>query len=199
MALLLVAGLTTGSAVAQAFKVTADEPVFDELQSPEFGGKKAFKPKEWLEIEARVMVQQSPKPASATCDRIKVTWYVAVQNPEKARTFLLFTEAIEYVNIPLDEEVYCSVYLSPASVRRILGAARNPSKAVEVVGYEVEVNGNILASVSSNRKFKPGWWNTASPSLIKSNVVPLLNKTETPFAHMWWDRYAEVDSKASAK
>ena len=28
-----------------------------------------------------------------------------------------------------------------------------------------------------------------------TDLVPLLNKAETPFAPMWWDRYAEVSAE----
>jgi len=29
--------------------------------------------------------------------------------------------------------------------------------------------------------------------------VPLLNKNETPFRAMWWDRYAEISEQRAAK
>ena len=180
------------------FKVTAEKPEFDELLSPDFGGKKGFRPKEWLEVEAKLMVQMAPEPKSKTCDRITVKWYVAVANPEKRGTFLLFSQDVDYVNVPVGEEFYCSIYMSPASIRRILGAARNPKRAVEVVGYEVQINGKPYAAETSNPKYKVPWWTMSSKSLIKSDVVPLLNKSKTPFANMWWDRYAEVAPEQSS-
>ena len=32
-------------------------------------------------------------------------------------------------------------------------------------------------------------------STASFDKVPLLNKAETPFAPMWWDRYAEVSAE----
>jgi len=184
------------SAHAQQYKVTADVPKFDSLLSPQLGdAKRGFTPKEWLEVEARLMVQMSPEPKSQTCDGITVRWYVAVANPEEKGTFLLFTREVKHVNIPTDEEIYVSTYLSPASIRRILGAARNPQKAVEVCSFEVLINGEFQAYSSSNARFKQGWWEQGGAKLIRSEVVPMLDKSQTPFSIMWWDRYAEVAPK----
>ena len=177
---------------AQKYKVEADKPEFDDLRSPEFGGgkNKAFKPKEWLEIEASFKVKMSPEPPSKTAERILVKWYVAVEHPDKKGAFLLLTKDITYVNIPLGEELFTSVYLSPASVKRLTGYDRAGKKAVHLVGYEILVNGAKVAEESN--KEKPGWWNSASNKISRSDTVPLLDKSETAFAHMWWDRYAEI-------
>jgi len=189
---------SVGSASAQDAKVVAEKPFFDDLQSPEFSGvkPKAFKPKEWLEIETKLKVSLSPEPNSKTCDRLTVRWFIAVKNPEKPGTMLLLTRDIEHVNVPLEEEVYCSVYLSPASLKRLTGTDRGGKNAVEAVGYEILINGEKVASDTT--KFKVGWWNAASDKISRSESVPLLSKAETPFSNMWWDRYAEVlDSRSS--
>ena len=187
-----IVALSVGSAPGQAAKVLGDKPTFDDIPSPEFGGvkNKAFKPKDWLEIETKLNISLSPEPATKTCDKITVKWYIAVKNAEKSGTFLLFTKDIDYVNVPVSEEVYCSVYLSPSSIKRLTGFDRAGKSAVEYVGYEVLINGEKVAQETS--KGKPGWWNAASDKISRSDKVPLLNKTETPFASMWWDRYAEV-------
>jgi hypothetical protein len=94
------------------------------------------------------------------------------------------------VNAPLDEDIYCSVYLSPASIKRLTGSDKGGKNAVEYVGYEVLISGEKVVSETS--KGKVGWWNAASDKISRSDTVPLLNKSETPFSTMWWDRYAEV-------
>lgn len=177
---------------AQAYKVEGKKPDFDDIQSPEFSGgkQKSFKPNEWLEIEASIKVLMSPEPPSKTADRIVVKWYVAVENPDKQGTYLLLTKEITHVNVPLGEEVFSSVYLSPASVRRLSGSDRAGKSLVYLVGYEVLVNGEKLAQETS--KEKAGWWNSASDKISRSESVPLLDKSESAFAHMWWDRYAEI-------
>lgn len=187
-----ITSFSIGSAFGQAPKVTAEKPQFDDIQSPEFSGgkQKGFKPKDWLEIETKVKVQLNPEPKDKTCDRLTVKWYVAVKNPEKAGTMLLLTKDIEHVNIPLNEDVYCSVYLSPASIKRLTGFDRAGKNCVEAVGFEILINGSKVAEETS--KFKAGWWNSASDKISRSEAVPLLAKPSTPFSNMWWDRYAEV-------
>lgn len=177
---------------AQSAKATVQQPSFDDLPSPEFSGgkQKSFKPKDWLEIETKINVQLSPEPKSKTCDRVTVKWYVAVSNPDKRGTMWLLTRNVEHVNVPLGEDVWCSVYLSPASVTRLTGSAKGGKRAVEAVGVEVLVNGEKVGEETT--RFKTGWWNAASGKISRSDVVPLLTKPETPFSNMWWDRYAEV-------
>ncbi len=184
--------ISVGTSFGQAAKVVAEKPAFEDLPSPEFSGgkQKSFKPGDWLEIEAKLKVALSPEPPSKTCEKLTVKWYIAVKNPDKPGTFLLLTKTVEHVNVPLDREVFCSSYLSPASIKRLTGSEKGGKQAVEFVGYEVLVNGE--KKVEETNKGKPGWWNAASDKISRSESVPLLTKAETPFANMWWDRYAEV-------
>lgn len=188
----IFAALSIGSAFGQAAKVVGEKPAFDDLPSPEFSGgkQKSFKPGDWLEMEAKLKISLSPEPPSKTCEKVTVKWYIAVKNPDKAGTFLLLTKTVEHVNVPLEQEVYCSSYLSPASIKRLTGSDKGGKNAVEFVGYEVLVNGEKKAEETN--KGKPGWWNAASDKISRSESVPLLTKADTPFANMWWDRYAEV-------
>jgi len=192
----LVLGITSlfamGTALAQQAKVMTNKPEFDDILSPQFSGGKqeTFKPKEWLRVEAKLKLAMAPAPKSATADKLTVKWFVAIKNPDKAGEFLLLTRDVEHVNVPLDEDFYSSIYLSPASVRRITGSNRGAKGAVEYIGYEVLFNGTKIGEDSHNAK--AGWWNIPSPKVSRSETVPLLTKPETPFAAMWWDRYAEV-------
>lgn len=188
----IAAAISMASAFGQTATIAGDKPVFDDLPSPEFSGgkQKSFKPGDWLEVEAKLKISISPAPPSKTCEKITVKWYVAVKNPDKPGTFLLLTKQVDHVNLPLDQDVYCSLYLSPASIKRLTGSDKGGKNAVEYVGYEILVNGEKKA-VDTN-KGKPGWWDTASDKISRSESVPLLNKAETPFSNMWWDRYAEV-------
>ncbi|NJM36453.1 MAG: hypothetical protein HC845_00435 [Akkermansiaceae bacterium] len=172
--------------------MTAGKPEFDDFPSPKFstGKDQPFAPKDWLSIELKLQVQLAPAPKSKTCDKITVKWFVAVKDTEKSGNYLLLTKEIDYVNVPLEEDIYCSVYLSPASVRRLTGSDRNGKAAVEAVGYEIHVNGEKKAEGTD--KLKDGWWSQPSERISRSDAVPLLKKNETPFANMWWDRYAEV-------
>jgi hypothetical protein len=177
-------------AVAQQFKATINKPSFDDLESPTFSGSKAkpFRPKTWLEVEAKIRILSADKKIT-TADRVVVRWFVAVKD-QGANRFSLLTRDVEHVNVPIDEDLFYVIYLSPSSIRRITGSDRAGKNNVFDVGYEILVNGTKLAE--SSFKNKPGWWNTTSDKISRSDVVPLLTKPETPFSNMWWDRYAEV-------
>jgi hypothetical protein len=188
----IIAAFSLSSAFGQAVRVTGEEPVFDDLPSPQFAGvkNKRFSPLDWLEIEAKLKIEMKPEPKSQTCDKLTMKWYVAVKNPDKAGTYFLLTKDVEHVNLPLNEEVYCSAYLSPASLRRITGSPRGGKGAVERVGYEAFINGEKV--YSTTKKGDTDWWNVASEKISRSEAVPLLSKKETPFRDMWWDRYPEI-------
>jgi hypothetical protein len=143
-------------------------------------------------MEAKLNIAGGAAAKTKVCDRLTVKWYVAVKNPEKAGSMLVLAKDVEHVNVPYDEDVYVSVYLSPVSVKRLTGSDRAGKNAVEAVGYEVLVNG-VKVAAESVGKGKTGWWNEASDKISRNESVPLLNKAETPFRAMWWDRYAEVN------
>lgn len=184
--------LCATNAFSQASKVTSDKPTFDDLPSPEFPGgnkQKAFKPKDWLEVETKFKVELSPEPKSKTAEEVIVKWYVAVKNPDKSGYFFKLSKTVTHINVPLNEDVYSSIYLSPASVTRLTGSPRNGKNAVEFVGYEIIVNGEVKATETSKGPAK--WWTLPSEKISDNDSVPLLTKSETPFAAMWWDRYAD--------
>lgn len=189
--------LVINSVMAQAAKVEfTNQLQFEPLQSPQMeNNKKTFKPKEWLEIEAQIKVQLAPEPKSKTCDALSIKWYVALKNPDKPGSMLIATKEVQHVNIPTNEEIVCSVYLSPASLRKLNGGDGGGKNAVESVGCEVFVNGEKKVEHSS--KGKAGWWNSTSDKLSITTAIPLLSKPETPFASLWWDRYAEVKAAAN--
>lgn len=177
-------------------KVDLDKPDFDDLQTPDFGGntgKKKFKPKDWLEIEAKFKIEATnPKTPDGFVDRVTVKWYVAVKNPAAKGTYYIITKMIDHVNLPVGEDLYTSVYLSPSTVARISGGRDNASKSiVENIGIEILYKGAVVKAISSKGK-QEAWWNIASPKIANTDKFVLRNKDETPFKSIWWDRYAEI-------
>lgn len=180
---------TTSGAFAEA-KVSVDKPSFDDLQSPDLGAKKSWKPKDWLEMEVKFKVTAvSPEPKDKFVDRVTVRWYVAVKNPG-GRDYWLLEKEVTHVNVPVGEDLYASIYLSPNSVKRLSGGERASKSILYAVGGEINVAGS---TVYFSSKGKPGWWQ--SGSLSRTDRVPLLNKAETPFKALWYDRYAEVQAE----
>jgi hypothetical protein len=178
-------------AVAQQVKVTADKPEFDDLPSPEIGGntgKKKWDPKDWLEAEVKLELEAKPEPEDKYVDGLTIRWFVAVEDPAGKGYFLLEKE-VNYVNIPVGEEVHASVYLSPSTIKRLTGGERAGKSAVWGVAGEVSFNGSKVAEFSS--KSTKEWWR--SSKLSRSDKFPLMSKGETPFKFLWWDRYLQEE------
>lgn len=177
-------------------KFDVDKPDFDDLQSPEVGGntgKKNFSPKDWLEVEAKFRISDAGQRGAKFVDRVNVRWYVAVKNPE-GKGFWMLEKEITHVNVPVDEDLYTSVYLSPNAVKRLSGGDRASKSVVEYVGGEMEIGGVRKVFVSKGSDKKP-FWTSSSSNISRTEKVPLLNKYETPFKFLWWDRYAEIQER----
>jgi len=190
-------------AVAQQIEIKANDPKFEELPSPDVnigGASKRFKPKDWLEMEVSFEAKTKSKreePKSGFFDKITVKWYIAMKDPENSKKLILLEKEITHVNIPVGEEVFSSVYLSPSSLKRLNGGREGGGKnSLEVVGGEISYQGRPLARFTSQKKSgwpeKP-WWN--SGSLSRSDTIQVFNKNETPFKPFWYDRYAEIEEK----
>lgn len=187
--------LTLPSSLVAQNRVDIGSLEFDELPSPDLGSatkNKSFKPKDWLEVEAGIKVPAMTREHEATgfVDQVVVKWYVAIK--EKAsRKVVLLTKDITHINVPVDEEVFTSVYLSPNTLKRLTGSDRAGKTSVEVVALEILINGVKVGEETS--KMQSGWWN--SPNLGRGDQFPLLDKSQTPFKIFWWDRYAEIEER----
>jgi len=183
-------------------KIEASDPTFEDLQSPSVAGntgKKSWKPKDWLEVEVKVKLEPGRSaPRDGHVDRLTVRWYVAVENKiDKAgQKYFLMEKEVTHVNVPLDEDFYLSCYLSPATIKRLTGSERAGKNSITAVGGEITVVGaSAPARFTSQGSVSKPWWQ--SPTMQRTNKYPLLDKNETPFKFLWWDRYLEIESKPS--
>jgi len=181
-------------------KIEASDPTFEDLQSPSVGGntgKKSWKPKDWLEVEVKVKLQPGrAAPRDGYVDRLTVRWYVAVENKidRAGQKYFLMEKEVTHVNIPLDEDFYLSCYLSPATIKRLTGSERAGKNSITAVGGEISVVGaSAPARFTSQGNIGNPWWQ--SPTMQRTNKYPLLNKNETPFKLLWWDRYLEIEAE----
>lgn len=186
-------GLTNG-AMGQG-KADIGKPSFDALPSPDVnvGKSKAFKPKDWLEIEVGITLpaQNREQKEIGFVNSVLVKWYVAMKD-KASKKIVLLNKDVNHINVPVDEEFYASVYLSPNTLKRLTGGSSGGKGDVEAIGVEVFVDGVKVGEESV--KQKAGWWKSSS-SLGRGDAFPLLNKNETPFKPFWWDRYAEIEER----
>jgi hypothetical protein len=193
-ALAILVGVAASQMVSAIEVAEISDFEMNDLPSPDPGGTetKKFRPKDWLEIEAgmKIPAQNREQLKTGFIDQIVVKWYVAMEEKASGRPMLL-TKEVTHINLPVGEEIFTSVYLSPSTIKRLTGGDRPSKSDIEVAAIEVLVNGVKVGEHTS--KMKSGWWQ--APSLARGDQYPLLNKDETPFKLYWYDRYAEIQKE----
>jgi hypothetical protein len=196
-ALLLVV-LPSSYAMAQ-YKVDTDKVEIVKVTSPDLGGnlaKKSFDPKDWMEIEMKINIEAKDKD-KLFADKVTVKWFIAAKNPAKGSSgYILIEREVTHVNVPIGEDVYVSVYLSPNSIMRLSGSDRFNKSDINDAGGEILIEGQQPVDTKKgyfSMDKKPGWW--TSGSLSRYDKIPLLTKDETPFKIFWYSRYAELEEE----
>jgi hypothetical protein len=205
---LLFAGLVGVSTTIQAEpkKIEIDEPKFEAIKSPEYSANtkpKKWDQKEWLEMEVKFKVTNlimRKLPKDKTLPKLTVKWFVVAEDPNKSDKYIRMTKEVVHVNIPIEEEMYTSCYISPSGVRRLSGGREKASeKMIFGVGGEFYLDGELIGFFASkddkvkvNGKNMPFWY---APTLSESQSVQIHDKNETPFELLWIDKFAEVESE----
>jgi hypothetical protein len=102
------------------------------------------------------------------------------------------TGEVTHVNIPKGRELRSVMYLAPRTLTRLLEGKTMTAVSIEDVGVQILVRGQVLATRSFKARGEVPWWQ----SMQQINGL-VLNKNETPFAPLYWDRYEAI--KASAR
>jgi hypothetical protein len=191
-------GLGVSSAPAQDAKmeklVDLKDPSIQAQSTPDIKAayvkEKRWKPKDWLEFEIP-FIATAPRGAPSTLttyDQLTFKYYLFLDNPDKKKQRIL-TADVNHVNVPLNEGLASVVYLSPSAVLRLTGNNRVAPGAVTLWAVEVSREGKVVGFLSKDGK---KWWE--SPSAPPTEAGVLKNKMETPFAPLWGDYHAEVQS-----
>lgn len=206
MATLAVAiSLGFSTAPAQDAKVEKlvdlKEPIIQSQQTPDLKAagvkEKRWKPKDWLEFEIP-FIAAAPRTAKSgftTYDSLVFKYYLFLANADKDKNRILTAE-VTHVNVPVGEGMASVVYLSPSAVLNLTGNSRVMPNAVTFWGVEVLHDGKTVGFLSSKGKSPTDsgaeWWK--SPNAPTTVPGVLKNKMETPFAPLWGDYHAEVQS-----
>jgi hypothetical protein len=143
-------------------------------KTPEYqitgGQNKRSKLGEWLEVE----VEFETRPEEIEELTFRYTIYVERK---------LLDGEVTHVSIPKGRDHFSVVYVSPRSLERLTGGKPLTPASIENVWVEVSRQGQVLDRSS----FKPG----AVPNLPHIPGM-VLNKNETPFAPLYFDRYEAI-------
>lgn len=151
-------------------KITKVSP--EVVKTPEFtyqgGTQKRSHVGQWLEVE----VEYETKP-----DMIdELTFAFKAQINGK-----LATGDVTYVSIPKQRDHYAVIYIAPRALENLMGGKQLTAAAIQGIWVDCTHQGQVLAQGAT----KPG---TQAPNLPQVGGF-ILNKSQTPFAMLFWDRY----------
>lgn len=127
----------------------------------------------WLEVE--VDFASTPE----FTDELTFKYYILLNGK-------LLTGEVTHTNIPAGRENRSVMYVSPRTLARFMGNRPMLPNSVQNIAVQIVQQGAVKDEMSL-AKTQAGWYSTMAQ-------VPgfVLNKNETPFAPLYWDRYEQI-------
>jgi hypothetical protein len=100
----------------------------------------------------------------------------------------LLTGDVTHTNVPSGRELRSVMYVAPRTLLRFAGNRTINANIIQNIAVQIVQQGAIKDEMNLVRA--PAQWYAALPAL--SGFV--LNKNETPFAPLYWDRYEQIKS-----
>jgi hypothetical protein len=154
--------------------ITPNLPKTPEIQTQ--GGEiKKNTPGTWAEIEVDFA-------ASAPAAEVKIKYFVVVGGQ-------LLVGEVTHLNVSAGRNLYSVMYVAPRTLSALLrGQPPNVNSIQNVYIQIMKPDGSGVAA----EKYLKGPFPAAN---MKPGPGELLNKPQTPFANLWWDRYEMVKPK----
>ncbi|MEY2492548.1 MAG: hypothetical protein QOH24_1499 [Verrucomicrobiota bacterium] len=127
----------------------------------------------WLEIE--VLLAARPE----FSDELTVKYFVLFNGK-------LLTGEVSHTNIPAGREDRSVIYVTPKTLQRLMLGRPVTNAALQNVAVQIVQQGMIRDELSLTPA-AAGWY-------VGLPQIPglMVNKNETPFAPLYWDRYLEI-------
>ncbi|HYY14318.1 MAG TPA: Amuc_1102 family pilus-like protein [Chthoniobacterales bacterium] len=132
----------------------------------------------WLQVEAEFTA------APPITDELTIKYFVLFNGT-------VFTGEVTHTNVLPGRERRSAIYMPPRTVARFTTANRplGPN-SVQNIAVQILQQGILKDELNLNRA--PAQWYASLPQVAGL----LLNKNETPFAPLYWDRYEQIKSTA---
>ena len=127
----------------------------------------------WLEVEVEFAA------APELTDELTFKYYILFNGS-------LLTGEVTHLNIPAGRESRSVMYVPPRALARFANNRPIAENSCQNVAVQIVQGGTVKAEASLNRA-SPQWFATL-PQI--SGFV--LNKDQTPFAPIYWDRYQQI-------
>lgn len=158
-----------------AIKVGKVQPAI--VKTPDYslkiGPEKRSKVGDWLEIEVEFETK------AEEIDELTFAYTVMFENK-------LLDGTVTHVNIPKGREHFSVMYISPRALEKLTGGKAVTAGSIQNVWVVVSKQGQVLDQAAMK--------NQAIPNLPHINGL-ILNKMETPFAPLFFDRYEAIKPK----
>ena len=170
----LVAEASAQQAAVGVGAVKLGKPDPEGIKSPEYnitgGPQKRSKIGTWLEIEVPYETKVDD------IDELTFQFMVMVDN-------VICDGQVTYVNIPKGREHYAVMYITPRALEKLTAGKPLSGSDIQNVWVTVQRQGQILDQMA----YKP-----QQPPNLPHQAGLILNKSETPFAPLFYDRYEAI-------
>ncbi|MEP6936624.1 MAG: Amuc_1102 family pilus-like protein [Chthoniobacterales bacterium] len=127
----------------------------------------------WLEVE--VEFTSSPE----FTDELTLKYFILLNGK-------LLSGEVTHVNIPAGRESRSVVYVSPRTLARFIGNRAVELAAIQNIAVQIVQQG-VVKDEASLVRAQPQWF-----ARVPQVAGFVLNKNETPFAPLYWDRYEQI-------
>lgn len=176
---LAILALASAAFGRDEYSITKVQPSI--IRTPEYNyvgdQRRSKQAEQWLEVEVEF------KSNVELTDELTFKYYILIAGK-------ILTGEVTHINVPSGRDLRSVMYVSPRTLSRMLNGKPTTPAAIEDVGVQILNKGQLVAE-KSVKATALGWWQRL-PQL--SGMV--LNKNETPFAPLYWDRYEAIRSSS---
>jgi hypothetical protein len=153
----------------------------DLISTPQFAytGGQSYQTNQrdrWLKVEVEFAA------APELTDELTFKYYVLFNGN-------LLTGEVTHVNIPAGREKRSVMYVPPRALARFANNRPITENSCQNIAVQIVQQGAVKAEASLNRA-QPQWF-----TALQQVSGFVLDKTQTPFAPLYWDRYEQTRSR----
>ena len=130
----------------------------------------------WLEVEVEFAA------APEFTDELTFKYYILINGK-------LLTGEVTHTNIAAGRDNRSVMYVSPKTLARVMGGKPVAPNSVQNISVQIVQQGAVKHELSAERA-QPNWYST-----MPQVAGLVLNKNETPFAPLYWDRYEQIKTQ----
>ena len=178
--LLALFAFSAGVLARDDYSISQIKATFPNTPQVTFGvapAKPVASPQSWLEIEVEF------KSYVDVTDELTFKYYVYLDVKK------CLTGSVSHINIPKGNSLWSVMYVSPGTLYRLYGG--KPAKNVQEVTVQIVNSKGEVVAEKSQKGTPTKWWEKT-----EQDAGSLVNKSQTPFASLYWDRYVEIKPAA---